>query len=77
MDHRRRLEAHDVLHVRLQAADTIMVDFSLLRCAWRAMRRSRERADVWRCSTGSSHEQLTRRMGWQGWGYTPAPDPNR
>ena len=29
-------------------ADTIVVlDFSLPRCAWRAFRRSRERADFW------------------------------
>ena len=38
----------DVVDVRLRAADTILfLDFSLLRCAWRAIRRSRERADFW------------------------------
>ncbi|MGW4962310.1 hypothetical protein ACWEPL_34250 [Nonomuraea sp. NPDC004186] len=38
----------DVLDVRLQAADTvILLDFSFWRCAWRAIRRSRERADFW------------------------------
>jgi adenylate kinase family enzyme len=43
------LGPHDVLPVRLEAADTvILVDLSLVRCAWRAMRRSRERADFWR-----------------------------
>jgi adenylate kinase family enzyme len=43
------LGPHDVLDVRLQAADTIVfLDFSPVRCAWRAIRRSRERADFWR-----------------------------
>ena len=42
------LGPHDVLDVRLQAADTIVfLDFSPFRCAWRAIRRSRERADFW------------------------------
>jgi len=40
---------HDVLDVRLQAADTVMfLDFPLLRCTWRSIRRSRETADFWR-----------------------------
>jgi hypothetical protein len=35
-------------YVRLQAADTIiLLDFSLLICAFRAIRRSRERSDFW------------------------------
>jgi adenylate kinase family enzyme len=43
------LGPYDVLEVRLRAADTIIfLDFSLVRCAWRAIRRSRERADFWR-----------------------------
>jgi adenylate kinase family enzyme len=43
------LGPYDVLDVRLQAADTVvLLDFSLLRCTWRAIRRSRERADFWR-----------------------------
>ena len=38
----------DVFEVRLRAADTIIfLDFSLVRCAWRAIRRSRERLDFW------------------------------
>ena len=38
----------DVVEVRLRAADTIIfLDFSLVRCAWRAVLRSRERADFW------------------------------
>ena len=38
----------DVIEVRLQAADTVVfLDFSPLRCAWRAIRRSQERADFW------------------------------
>jgi adenylate kinase family enzyme len=34
---------------RLAAADTIIVlDFGFLRCAWRSLRRGRERAEYWR-----------------------------
>jgi adenylate kinase family enzyme len=37
------------LSSRLAAADTIIVlDFGFLRCAWRTLRRGRERADYWR-----------------------------
>ena len=43
------LGPYDVLDIRMQAADTIVfLDFSPLRCAWRALRRSPERADFWR-----------------------------
>jgi adenylate kinase family enzyme len=43
------LGACDAVEVRLRGADTvILLDFSLVRCAWRAVRRSRERADFWR-----------------------------
>jgi hypothetical protein len=43
------LGPYDAVDIRLLAADTIIVlDFSLVRCAWRALRRSRERADFWR-----------------------------
>jgi adenylate kinase family enzyme len=43
------LGPYDAIEVRLGAADTIvLLDFSLVRCAWRAVRRSRERADFWR-----------------------------
>jgi adenylate kinase family enzyme len=42
------LGPNDTVEARLGAADTIvLLDFSLLRCAWRAVRRSRERADFW------------------------------
>jgi adenylate kinase family enzyme len=42
------LGPHDAVEVRLRAADTIiLLDFSLVRCAWRSLRRSRERADFW------------------------------
>jgi adenylate kinase family enzyme len=42
------LGPYDALEVRLRAADTVIfLDFSLARCAWRAFRRSRERADFW------------------------------
>jgi adenylate kinase family enzyme len=40
------LGPYDVVEVRIRAADTILfLDFSLLRCAWRAIRRTHERAD--------------------------------
>lgn len=43
------LGPYDVVDVRFQAADTVVfLDFSPLRCAWRAVRRSRQRADFWR-----------------------------
>lgn len=43
------LGPYDVLAVRLEPADTVVVlDYSFLRCAWRAARRSREAADFWR-----------------------------
>jgi adenylate kinase family enzyme len=43
------LGPYDAVEVRLRAADTIIfLDFSLVRCAWRAIRRSRERSDFWR-----------------------------
>lgn len=38
----------DVVEVRLRAAEVIiLLDYSLGRCAWRAIWRSRERADFW------------------------------
>jgi hypothetical protein len=38
----------DVVEVRLRAAQLIiLLDYSLARCAWRAIWRSRERADFW------------------------------
>ena len=44
------LGPYDVIEVRLRAADTIIfLDFSLVCCAWRAIQRSRERADFSRC----------------------------
>jgi adenylate kinase family enzyme len=43
------LGPYDAVEIRLQAADTIiLLDFSLARCAWRTLRRGRERADFWR-----------------------------
>lgn len=42
------LGSYDQLDVRLAVADTIIIlDFPLLLCAWRAIRRSRERTDFW------------------------------
>ena len=43
------LGPYDAIEVRLRAADTIVfLDFSLVRCVWRAVRRSREGPDFWR-----------------------------
>jgi adenylate kinase family enzyme len=43
------LGPYDAVEVRLRAADTIiLLDFAFVRCAWRTIRRSRERADFWR-----------------------------
>jgi adenylate kinase family enzyme len=42
------LGPYDTVEIRLRAADTIIfLDFSLARCAWRALLRSRERFDFW------------------------------
>jgi nicotinamide riboside kinase len=42
------LGPYDAIEVRLRAADTIIfLDFSIVRCAWRAVWRSRERVDFW------------------------------
>jgi adenylate kinase family enzyme len=42
------LGPYDVVEIRLRVADTILfLDFSLVRCMWRAIRRSPERADFW------------------------------
>jgi adenylate kinase family enzyme len=43
------LGPYDIVEVRLRAADAIIfLDFSLVRWAWRAAWRARERADFWR-----------------------------
>jgi adenylate kinase family enzyme len=43
------LGPYDAIEIRLRAADTILfLDFSLARCAWRAIQRSPEGADFWR-----------------------------
>jgi len=43
------LGPYDTVHVRLSAADTVfLLDFSRLRCSWRALRRSSQRIDFWR-----------------------------
>lgn len=42
------LGPYDVLDVRLRRADTVLLlDYSFPRCAWRALLRSREKADFW------------------------------
>jgi adenylate kinase family enzyme len=43
------LGPYDTVEIRLRAADTILfLDFSLVRCGWRAICRSPEHADFWR-----------------------------
>ena len=42
------LGPYDAIEVRLAAADVVIfLDLSVWKCAWRAMRRSRERMDFW------------------------------
>ena len=42
------LGQYDAVEIRLSAADTIiLLDFALVRCAWRALRRGRERIEFW------------------------------
>jgi adenylate kinase family enzyme len=42
------LGPYDIAEVRLRASDTVVfLDFSIIRCVWRVLRRSRERADFW------------------------------
>ena len=51
------LGPYDAVEVRLRAADTIIfLDFSLVRCAWRAVRRSCERGDFWRWLLAYGHQ---------------------
>lgn len=53
------LGPYDVLEVRLAAADTVVVlDFPLWRCAWRALRRSRENLAFWRWLIGYRRQSL-------------------
>jgi adenylate kinase family enzyme len=53
------LGPYDELADRLAAADTVIVlDFSPPRCLWRALRRSRERADFWRWVAGHRRRSL-------------------
>lgn len=55
------LGPYDVVEVRLAAADTVIVlDFPFAICAWRAIRRSRERADFWRWVWAYRHRSLPR-----------------
>lgn len=43
------LGPYDAVEVRLRAADTILfLDFSLVRCAWRAIHRAPENSGFWR-----------------------------
>src|ERR1035437_4315196 len=74
------LGPYDVLDVRLQAADTIVfLDFSPARCAWRAVRRSRARADFeWGllpCRRGGRPLPLQATPPHASAPETPAPRP--
>lgn len=47
------LGPYDDVEPRLHRADTVIIlDISLCRCAWRAVRRGRERRDFWRWTIG-------------------------
>ncbi|MFI6101510.1 DNA topology modulation protein FlaR [Lentzea sp. NPDC051213] len=53
------LGPYDVLEVRLAAADTVIVlDFSVWRCGWRALLRSRENMAFWRWMIGYRRNSL-------------------
>lgn len=53
------LGPYDVLEPRLDAADAVIVlDFSLLRCVWRSIRRSTEHLDYWRWLFGYRRRSL-------------------
>lgn len=55
------LGSYDVVEARLRRADTIvLLDFSLLRCSWRALRRGPERGDFWRWVLRYRRESLPR-----------------
>lgn len=57
------LGPYDELDVRVAAADTVIVlDLSLRRCAWRSIRRSRERLDYWRWVAGYRRRYLPSSM---------------
>ncbi len=54
----------DVLEPRLEVADTVIIlDFSLPRCAWRSIRRSREGVAFWRWVIGYRRRSLPVLMG--------------
>jgi adenylate kinase family enzyme len=58
------LGPHDVVRGRLRRADTVIfLDFSLLRCVWRAGWRSREREDFWRWLLTYRRRHRPRLMG--------------
>lgn len=53
----------DALPIRLRAADKVIVlDFAFPRCAWRTIRRGRERADYWRWMWGYRRHSLPKVM---------------
>jgi hypothetical protein len=59
MDHDGDLGPYDVLEPRLQVADTVIIlNFSLLRCAWRTIRRLSEGIDYWRWVIGYRRRSL-------------------
>ena len=53
------LGPYDAIEVRARAADTIvLLDFTLFRCAWRALRRAPEQLDFWRWVLGYRRRSL-------------------
>jgi len=53
------LGPHDVVATRLRRADTvILLNYSLVRCMWNALRRSTERADFWQWVIGYRRKSL-------------------
>jgi hypothetical protein len=57
------LGPYDSVDVRLRTADTIvLLNFSLFRCTWRALRRAPERLDFWRWVVAYRRQSIPRLM---------------
>jgi adenylate kinase family enzyme len=70
------LGPHDALEIRLRAADAVIVlDFSVLRCAWRAVRRSREQIEFWLWRSARSHRACGRSSGSKSGGIRRSRSP--
>ena len=61
------LGPYDDLEPRLRRADTVvLLDFGVVRCTWRVLRRGRERADFWRWMIAWPWRDRTRIMRMVG-----------